>query len=136
MQFFKYLISGVALASIFMLTGCATIVTGSNQRLNVQALDSKTLKIIPHAKCELKGNSGQIYSINGNPGSTEVNIKEGRLLAKCRKAGYKQVQIGVGQSFNAWTVADVIFWPTIFVDIATGAVEKYPSHVTVLMQKR
>lgn len=117
------------------LSGCATIVTGTTQPIHVQVIDCRTHEIIPGAMCSLSDNKGHNYLVNSNPGTAIVNKGQGALIAHCERPGYRQKEVGVGQSFNAWTIANVIvFWPGVFVDAMSGAMQKYPSHVTVLME--
>lgn len=120
-----------------ILTGCATIVTGSTQPIHLQAIDARTHHIIPGAMCTLYDSAGRTYVFNSNPGTVIVNKGQGALIARCHRPGYIQTQVGVGQNFNAWTVANVIlFWPGIFVDAMSGAMQQYPSHITVLMERK
>ena len=118
-----------------LLTGCATIISGTSQVINVKAIDKQTQQVIPHAKCTLSNSKGVNYPVYGNPGSVSVAREYGGLQATCTAKGYVQTGVGVGESFNAWTLVDVIFWPSFLVDAATGAAKKYPSYITVLMQK-
>ncbi len=117
------------------LSGCATIMSGSTQAINVQAIDSQTHQVIPGATCTLFDGEGRAYPVTGNPGAIVATRGKGSLQVKCRARGYHQSQTGVGQSFNAWIIANVLFWPGIIVDACTGATQKYPSHITVLMSK-
>jgi hypothetical protein len=131
------LFKGLLITSILPLfiNGCATIVSGTTQPIHLQAIDSETHALIPGAMCTLTDRSGRIYAFHSNPGTVIVTKGEGALVAHCQKPGYIQNQVGVGQNFNAWTVANVIlFWPGIFVDALSGAMQKYPSHITVLME--
>lgn len=119
----------------FFISGCATIVSGTTQPIHLQAIDSQTHEIIPGALCTLKDTKGNQYESSQNPGTVIVNKGQGALTAHCQKPGYIQKQVGVGQSFNAWTAVNlIVFWPGVFVDAYTGAMQKYPSHVTVLME--
>ncbi|MCP4476019.1 MAG: hypothetical protein GY821_15960 [Gammaproteobacteria bacterium] len=118
------------------LYGCATIVSGTSQPINVQAISADSHQTVPGAVCTLKDKKGRVYSIPTNPGSVTVAREYGGLQAHCVAKNYQQKSVGVGNSFNAWTLVDVLFWPGIIVDAATGAVEKYPSHITVLMEKK
>lgn len=118
-----------------LMTGCATVFSGTSQTINVQAVDESNNQIIPNTICTITDGKGGVYTISSNPGSTVINKGRGSLETRCRAKGYRQKQVGVGQDFNAWTVANVIFWPGLLVDAATGAIQKYPSHITVLMEK-
>lgn len=129
-------IKGLIFAVISLAVGgCATIVSGTSQVIHVQAIDKITHKVIPNAKCTLTNNKGVVFPIQSNPGTVLVNKEYGGLTANCVAKGYKQNAVGTGESFNAWTLVDIIFWPSFFIDAATGAAKKYPSHITVLMQR-
>jgi hypothetical protein len=117
-------------------TGCATIVSGTTQPLHLQAIDARTHQLIPGAMCTISDAKGRVYVFNSNPGTVIVSKGQGALIARCKRPGYVQKQVGVGQSFNAWTVANLIlFWPGVFVDAMSGAMQQYPSHITVLMER-
>jgi len=122
--------------SAALVAGCATVMSGTTQTINVQAIDEKTNETIPGAKCTVTDGKGRVYPVTSNPGSVVVTKGQGALDTRCLVKGYHQKQVGVGQDFNAWTVANVLFWPGLIVDAATGAVQKYPSHITVIMERR
>lgn len=131
MKFINYKL--VAIALTVSIAGCATIMTGSSQQVNVQAIDANTHQVLTGAMCTLVDGEGNNLPVPSNPGSVLVNKGKGTLNVRCSRPGYRQSQIGVGQSFNAWTIVNVLFWPGLIVDAASGAMQKYPSHVTVLM---
>ncbi len=120
-------------AATLSIGGCATVFTGSSQSINVQAIDARTQELLPGARCVVIDGNGNPLHVPSNPGRVLVDKGKGNLNVKCSLAGYHQSHIGVGQSFNAWSVVNVLFWPGIIVDAATGAIQKYPSHITVLM---
>ena len=74
--------------------------------------------------------------MTGNPSAVSVAREYGDLQASCMAKGYRQVGVGAGSSFNAWTLVNVLFWPGFIVDAATGAAKNYPSHITVLLEKK
>lgn len=124
-----------AIFPLLALAGCATIISGTTQPIHLQAIDYQTHQVIPGAMCTLCDSKGRTYVFNSNPGTVIVNKGQGALIARCRRPGYVQKEVGVGQSFNAWTIANVIlFWPGVFVDAFSGAMQNYPSHITVLME--
>lgn len=129
----KKLVLASAVALSLATAGCATVLTGTTQDVNVQAINSKTHQVIPGARCTVTDGAGQAFPVGGNPGRVILTKGKGALNVKCAKSGYKQGRIGVGQSFNAFSVVNVLFWPGLLVDAATGAIQKYPSHITVLM---
>lgn len=128
------IILAISLISL-AISGCATIVSGTTQPIHLQAIDSRTHTLIPGAMCTLSDKTGRTYYYNSNPGTVIVTKGQGALTAHCQRPGYIQKEVGVGQSFNAWTIANVIlFWPGVFIDAYSGAMQKYPSHITVLME--
>lgn len=118
------------------LVGCATIVSGTSQVIHVQAIDKHTQKLVANAKCTLTNSKGVTFPIYGNPGSVNVPREYGGLQAHCIAPQYHQTGTGTGESFNAWTLVDIVFWPSFIVDAATGAAKKYPSYITVIMNKK
>jgi hypothetical protein len=124
------------IAFFSLLASCATIVSGTSQVIKVQAIDRNTQEVIPYAKCTITNAKGVVFPVYGNPGSVNVPREYGGLQASCTAKGYLQSGVGAGESFNAWTLVDVVFWPSFFVDAATGAAKKYPSYITVLMQSK
>lgn len=131
MKFINYKLAAIALT--VSLAGCATIMTGSSQQVNVQAIDANTHQVLPGAVCTVVDGEGNTLPVPSNPGTVLVNKGKGTLQVRCTRPGYRQSQIGVGQSFNAWTIVNVLFWPGLIVDAASGAMQKYPSYITVLM---
>ncbi len=118
-----------------VLSGCATMFSGTTQTIHVQAINSATHNAVSGAQCTIDDGKGRHYIVSGNPGSVIVTRGRGALQVHCRAPGYNQKAVGAGQSFNAWTVADVLFWPGALVDAMSGAITKYPNYITVLMQK-
>lgn len=122
-----------SIALILATASCATVMSGKTQPIHVQAVNSETNHVIPDAKCTITDGSGHIFSIAANSHTVVLNRSNGALSVRCVRSGYKQSQVGVGQSFNAWSAVNVLFWPGLLVDAATGAIQKYPSYITVLM---
>ena len=118
---------------ISSLSGCATIMSGSHQKVHVQAIRASDHQIIQGATCSLSDPAGGTYLTHANPGTANVPRHSGGLSVACVAKGYYQQSVATGSSFNAWTLGNVIFWPGAIVDIADGAAEKYPSYITVEM---
>jgi len=123
------------LAATTLLAGCATMMSGSTQTANIQVLDDATHAPIENAKCVITDGRGVAHTMDTNPGNVLLTKGAGALVTSCQANGYKLASVGTGENFNAWTVGNLIFWPGAIVDVATGAIHKYPSHITVLMHK-
>lgn len=121
--------------SAFLLQGCATIFSSSTQTIHIKAVDNDTKEIIDDCSCVVTDGSGGSYVVTSNPGTANVHRSQGAVQVNCRKEGYRQINTSVGDSFNATTLVNVLFWPGFLVDAATGAYKKYPSHYLVNMEK-
>lgn len=124
----------ISLIMVIALTGCATIFSGTTQDINVKVVD-KNQQEIPGAICEIKDGSGASYTLPSNPGIIKVSKANGSVTINCSKAGYKQSNTLVGDSFNAVTLVNVLFWPGFIVDAVSGAYKKLPTHYVVTMDK-
>ncbi len=130
------LIKTLALSAFVTVAGCATVMSGSTQTVQIQAVDATSHEPLSGVSCTVTDGKGNIYVPNGMPGAILVTKGNGALQPTCKRAGYRQTSVGVGSSFNAWTLVNVVFfWPGLIVDAATGAMQSYPSHMTVLMAK-
>src|ERR1700734_3604302 len=109
-----------------LVAGCASIVSGTNQTIYVQAIDQTTKQRIPNAKCVMKDSKNNTYVLQGNPSSILINKGQGALHTECSAPGYVQNAVGTGATFDKWTIGNIIFWPGVIVDVVTGAVTKYP----------
>ena len=117
-----------------LLSGCATMLSGTTQNIEIEAVNDSTHEVIADASCTVQDGKGRTYTVDSNPGTILVTKGQGALSVDCKKAGFKKKHVAVGESFNAMTVANVIFWPGAIVDAATGAIQKYPSKITVVME--
>jgi len=124
----------ILLLPALLLSSCATIVGGgSTQVIHVQALDSTNNQVIPNTACAITDGKGMTYALTSNPGTITVTRGHGALQVTCQKTGFKESKVASGDSFNAWTLGDILFWPGAIVDVVNGSAEKYPTHLTVLM---
>ncbi|RZI47440.1 hypothetical protein EDM53_02010 [Rickettsiales endosymbiont of Peranema trichophorum] len=119
-----------------MLTCCATLISGTSQNISVKVVDSSTNENLADVKCTVTDGKGLTYVLNTNPGHILVHKGNGPLHPDCRKEGYVQKSFGMGDSFNAVTIANVLFWPGFIVDAASGAMKDYPSHMTIIMERK
>lgn len=124
---------GVSLAALS--AGCASMISGTTQTIYVQAIDQSTHRVIPNAVCVMKDSKNNVYPLRGNPSSILISKGQGVLHTECKAPGYQQSAVGTGATFDAWTIGNIIFPLGVVVDVVTGAVQKYPDHVTVLMAK-
>ena len=125
----------VIFSLLLILTACATILSGTSQTVNVQAVDEKDNSILSDVHCIVTDGKAVAYPVTGNPGSIAATRGNGTLQVNCKKDGYNQTNIGTGSSFNAITIANVLFWPGFIIDGLSGSYAKYPSHIVVQMSQ-
>lgn len=117
-----------------LLSSCATLISGTSQSVKFQVIDSEN-HILDGAKCTITDGDGGMYAVYMNPGTVKIKRTDGLLTVKCTKAGYKQSNVSVGNSFNKTTLVNILWWPGFIVDGFSGAYTKYPSHYTIMMEK-
>lgn len=113
-------------AASVLLSGCASIVTGTTQTI---VIASKPPGVI----CEVRHNNTVIAS-GSTPLSFAVDKSMQDLGLVCTDSYSRQVSGLIYSDFNAWVIGNVVFGGLIGVtiDFITGAVSKYSSSVLVV----
>ena len=112
-----------------------TLYYNTSRYLFQLAIEANNNRLLKDTSCTLTDGKGVIYAIYGNPGSVLVPKGAGVITPNCTKKGYVQKTFGAGESFNAVTMVNILFWPGFIVDAMSGSMHKYPSHITVVMEK-
>lgn len=117
--------------AISLLSGCATIVSGTGQSLTVV-----TEKSVEDASCELTDKKGGKWYIPHTPGTATVHKGDGPMTVVCKKDGYKTATLMVEESLTGATFGNIILGGGIgiLVDAASGAAQQYPDQVVVWME--
>lgn len=125
----NYLIKISAVFALVGLTGCASIVNGTGQPMNVLSTP------VQEASCELKNSKGQWFV--KTPGTATVHRAYGPLHIHCEKGKY-QGKKTVQSHTKAMAFGNLVFGgaPGAVIDGVSGAAYDYPNEVTVPMQKR
>ena len=120
-----------AAGSAILATGCASIVSGHNQSLSVQALSGG--KPVQGASCALSNDKGTWYITT--PGSAVVNRSFADLSVKCEKPDYETASSSVKSSTKAMAFGNILIGGVIGagIDIASGAAYDYPNDISVEM---
>ncbi|MFA6038004.1 MAG: hypothetical protein WC748_07805 [Legionellales bacterium] len=119
--------------SLIFLSGCATVFSGTDQAVNVTAVDQETKKDLKNVHCTIIDDEGATYQLVSNPGAVVIPKGNAPLQVNCHQNGYHTYSGVINDSFDAVTLIDILFWPTFFVDWATGAMHKYPGQHSVVM---
>lgn len=118
----------LVLLTAALLSGCATIVEGTNQTINVQ-LSPDT------ATCQIS-QKGSIIATVGNGGG-QVLIPKSRtdLLFLCSADGYQKQNLNIESSASGWGIVGCFLIDLCITDYSTGALNKYPKSLTIALQR-
>lgn len=117
--------------SMAMLSGCASIVSGTNQTVSVQTV--KDGDQLEGASCKLENSKG-IWFIK-TPGSVVVHRAYGDLSVKCEKDGVDAGFATVKSHTKGMAFGNLLFGGAIGVgvDVGSGAAYDYPTIITLTM---
>lgn len=116
----------VATISVCTLTGCASIVSGTQQKIAVSTGH------VGGASCSFENNKGS-WELAHTPGVVTVNRSYNDLKVHCWKPGYKTAVMTVPSNTRALAFGNVIFGGLIGagIDVADGAAYHYPETILV-----
>lgn len=120
----RTLIALVGVGILSLLSGCASIVSGTNQPISIETPDCDG------ADCKLMNDKGTWFV--KSPGSVTVSRAYGDLTVSCSKEGFGTETIAVKSATKGMAAGNLIFGGVIGggVDVATGAAYDYPNLIT------
>lgn len=120
-----------AIGAVTLLTGCASIVGGTNQVISVETRDKE--KQVAGATCQLNNGKGVYYVTT--PGTVMIHRAYEDMNVKCEKDEYQPGLAAVKSSTKGMAFGNILFGGLIGagVDIASGAAYDYPPIITVMM---
>ena len=110
----------ISLALISSLSACATIVSGSSQRVAVDTSPEG-------ADCRVSQGGMPIGEIQQTPGAIMVQRGNGVVQMSCTKPGYRTAQQADGSGVNGWVFGNLVIGGLVgvVIDLATGAAYHY-----------
>ena len=118
----------LSLAFLFLTTGCATVIEGRTQQVEVNTNPQG-------AKCILKSNDEVVGIVNSTPETLTVNKSKYDIVMECEKKGFVTSKIKNHADVSAASLGNyaMLTYSFIgnFVDSATGAANKYDSRMMV-----
>lgn len=117
------------IAVCVLLSGCASIVEGTTQELYVSVTPD-------NANCV--ANQKGIYAGRYDPKSMTMMIPKSRnpLEVRCAAPGYKDKTIRLVSEASAWGVTGALLLDFGIVDYSTGALNKYPGTLVIVMERQ
>jgi len=118
------LCAGACLFSI--LTGCASVVHGTNQAVTIETLTADG-KLIEGAECSVANDKAETVALSGS--SALVRRSDGTLNIECKQAGYLPASGQATSRINGGMVGNVVLGGLVgaAIDSGTGAGFNYPS---------
>ena len=111
-----------------VISGCASITQGANQVISF-SIDPQ------EAKCAVVNkDNATLGTVSGKANLLQVSKGAGDLIANCTAEGYEQKTTRIVSSTQTAGVLGVAIDLGI-VDMLTGAMWKYPDHVSIAMDK-
>lgn len=120
----------VALTAAISLSGCASIIKGSNQDIAFNTGD------VEGATCVVTGGSkNEVNDTVVTPGVLELPRSKKALLVNCTKPGMGSGTKSVKGNLEPWLAGNLLFGglPGITIDAFTGSIHKYPGEINVTM---
>lgn len=115
-----------AAAAALALAGCASIIEGTTQTINVTTAPEG-------ARCEFHREGKIIGVMESAPGALVVEKLKHDITLKCRKSGYKESSQTLKSGTEGAVLGNIIMGGVVgwAVDSASGADNKYPENVHV-----
>jgi len=122
------LLALAGMGAAVMLSGCASIVTGTTQRINVSTPPTTG------AVCTLASTEGR-WTLT-SPGSVTVSKSKNDIRVDCAKSGWQEGSGIIPSGCQGWTLGNLLIGGLlgIAIDAMTGAMHQYPSNFQVPMQ--
>jgi hypothetical protein len=117
------------LVGLSMTSGaCATIIGGTSQDVYVQTDPTG-------ADCKVDRQGASVGVVRPTPGRINVARSKETMIISCTLDGYQQADEVVASSFSGATVGNILMGGLIgiAVDAASGANNKYPDRVIIVM---
>ena len=110
------------------LIGCATLVEGTDQNVTVQLSPD-------HASCEVVQKGNVITSVQGGTSSISIPKSKDDITFECSATGHQNSNIKMVSSASGWGVVGCVLIDLCITDYATGALNKYPTSMTINLPK-
>lgn len=122
---------GFSLSVVSLLSGCASIVSGTSQVVSVETLQETGP--VGGASCKLENDKGVYYVTT--PGTVTVHRAYGDMNVKCEKADLPAGIAIVKSSTKGMMAGNILFGGFIGagVDAASGAAYDYPTLFRIMM---
>jgi len=127
----KKLVSTVSIIfGISLLTGCASIIEGTHQRIMLKTTP------VAGARCLLKNDKGE-WHVRKTPQKVNVHRSSSSIEIICSKKGYKTAKRVVNSKLDAAIAGNALLGGVVGagIDAEDGAAYHYPAVISVPLKK-
>jgi hypothetical protein len=130
-MFIKNIVLGSVVVASLLLTGCASIVNGTNQVVSIEARNKG--EQVVGAQCSLVNPKGTFYVTT--PGTVTIHRAYDDLNVKCEKEGMPAGIVSVKSVTKGMAFGNLLFGGVVGVaiDAGSGAAYDYPALISVIM---
>lgn len=119
----------LALTFVVTLAGCASITQGTTQVISFTIEPQE-------ARCSIVNKDGAtLGTVSGKSNLLQISKGSGDLIANCTAAGFEQKTTRIVSTTQTAGVIGIAIDFGI-TDMLTGAMWKYPDHVSIVMEKK
>ena len=118
--------AAVGLCAALWLGGCATLVKGSDQDVQV------TTEPVQGAECTLQSSAIGSRKVT-TPATVNLPKSKHSILVSCEKEGYEKSTATITSHFEGWTLGNLLLGGVVGfgVDAASGALNKYDKKIVI-----
>jgi len=121
----------LSLIGLAALGACSTVVEGSDQPMTIVTEPSG-------AECSLLREGAVVGAVSKTPGSVVVSKSKNDLTLSCTVANHLKTEQTIESGTSGWSAGNIIFGLLgggigLVVDSASGAMNKYPETVQLVM---
>ena len=120
---FRY---GLYAMAVLLLGGCASIIEGTDQHLTVSLTPKE-------AVCEVTRKGVPIGTVSDANHTLNVAKSRNDLTFVCNAPGYRERIVKIESSASGWGIASCLLVDLCITDYSTGALNKYPTNLTIVL---
>lgn len=124
-----FLAAGALLLASTLLTGCASVIDGTSQVITI-----KTDALA--ASCTGTRQGEYLFRVSGDSDRAIVSKSRHAIDLACSAPGYDDAQQEIRSSISALGIASMVAFDFGLTDYATGALNKYPSAITITLKPK
>ena len=126
----KIIFLTISVILLFSFYGCATIMTGTSQVVNLDT------PMLTGASCKLTDIKGRNYHLPNTPGHITVEKGDGPMTVVCEKEGYENGILVVEEGIHGAVLGNILIGGGngLIIDAVSGGGQEYPENIVVWMK--